>query len=240
MSNTKINLDKLILSFLKSNDYNNLVILDALKEQGLEVRDGELVESVAAAEEKALDNMRKLAESQKNIEPEIQQAVNEYFDKWLLEDEPTSEINAKFKDGDWVIWQNKYYKVNYNGCGYELIDQNGLSTSLEYGTVDKSAHLWTINDAKDGDVLSYVTDEEDLWIMIYWSLYEPYEGHVHYHALLVNDNFGDKGTCCICIDDLKPATKEQRDLLFKKMKEADYEWDAENKELKELEEISGN
>lgn len=30
----------------------------------------------------------------------------------------------------------------------------------------------------------------------------------------------------------KPATKEQRDLLFAKIKEAGYEWGAEKKELK--------
>ena len=36
-------------------------------------------------------------------------------------------------------------------------------------------------------------------------------------------NFNNYGT---------PATKEQRDLLFQKMKEAGYEWDAEKKELK--------
>lgn len=30
-----------------------------------------------------------------------------------------------------------------------------------------------------------------------------------------------------------PATKEQRNLLFQKMKEVCYEWDAENKELKQ-------
>ena len=70
--------------------------------------------------------------------------------------------------------------------------------------------------------------------MIYWSLYEPYEGHVHYHALLINDDFSDKGTCCIYINDLKPATKEQRDLLFAKMKDAGYEWDVEKKELRKI------
>ena len=32
--------------------------------------------------------------------------------------------------------------------------------------------------------------------------------------------------------DAVPATKEQRDLLFAKMKEAGYEWDADKKELK--------
>ena len=31
-----------------------------------------------------------------------------------------------------------------------------------------------------------------------------------------------------------PATKEQRDLFFKKMHEAGFEWDAERKQLKKL------
>jgi hypothetical protein len=35
-------------------------------------------------------------------------------------------------------------------------------------------------------------------------------------------------------DDFSPATKEQRDFLFKKMKESGYEWDAEKKELKKI------
>ena len=34
---------------------------------------------------------------------------------------------------------------------------------------------------------------------------------------------------------VNPATKEQRELLFAKMKEAGYEWDAEKKELKKIE-----
>ena len=34
---------------------------------------------------------------------------------------------------------------------------------------------------------------------------------------------------------VKPATKEQRDLLFQKMKEAGYEWDVDKKELKKIE-----
>ena len=36
---------------------------------------------------------------------------------------------------------------------------------------------------------------------------------------------------------IHPATEEQRDLLFQKMKEAGYTWDAEKKELKKIEVI---
>ena len=34
------------------------------------------------------------------------------------------------------------------------------------------------------------------------------------------------------VHNISPATKEQRDLLFQKIKEAGYEWDSEKKELK--------
>lgn len=148
----------------------------------------------------------------------------------------TDRVEPKFYEGDWVFIEDvKGYK---NGpFQIKAVDSFGYSFD-EYHTIpfmyEELLSKWTIQDAKEGDVLSYVTDEEDLWIMIYWSLYEPYEGHVHYHALLVNNNFSDKGTCCISIDNLNPATKEQRDLLFQKMKEAGYKWDADKRELKKI------
>lgn len=201
MSNTKINLDKLILSFLKSNDYNNLVILDALKEQGLEVRDGELVESVAA-----------------------------------LEDEPTSEIKAKFKEGDWV--------VNGHGFVMQIIKPKdgvyrycyeGKLLECTFEKLERSCRLWTINDAKDGDVLAV----------------EPIEGYPSsFVAIHKKQNGEDFDSYCFIgfdgkfykgenehsTEEIHPATKEQSDLLFKKMKEARYEWDTEAKQLQEIEE----
>ena len=157
---------------------------------------------------------------------------------WLekqAEKTPVDKVEPKFKVGDWVVTSygkvNQVIAVDGDVDGFTLDDDTYFS-----GSWKDNYHLWTIKDAKDGDVLAYETDEEDLWIMIYWSLYEPYEGHVHYHALLANDNFSDKGTCCICINDLKPATKEQRDLLFQKMREVGYEWDVENEELQKIEE----
>ena len=77
----------------------------------------------------------------------------------------TNKVNPKFKVGDWIVWQDKCYKVNDNGCGYELVDQNGLSTSLEYGNIDENAHLWDITkDAKEGDVLTVGWwKDKDFW-----------------------------------------------------------------------------
>ena len=151
------------------------------------------------------------------------------------------ELEPKFHEGEWIISNTAdkdYHICKITGIkdgNYTIESICGYKGYNQFDVFDTVYKLWTITDAKDGDVLSYVIDEEDLWIMIYRSLYEPYEGHVHYHALLFNDNFTDKGTCCICIDNLKPATKEQRDLLFQKMKEAGWEWDGDKKELKKVE-----
>ena len=137
----------------------------------------------------------------------------------------------KFKLGDWIVWKDKCYKVNDNGCGYELIDTNGLSTSLEYGTVDENARLWTIADAKDGDILSayecIVVFKEIDWLNI--RCYCAY--HYLNHQAFYVDTLQNKTA-------FHPATKEQRDLLFQKMEEDGYEFDFNKKELKKTPEES--
>ena len=40
----------------------------------------------------------------------------------LGEQKPAIKVEPKFKNGQWIVWQDKYYKVNYYGCGYELVD----------------------------------------------------------------------------------------------------------------------
>ena len=162
-----------------------------------------------------------------------------------IEQKPADKIEPKFHEDEWIISDtvDKDYHIckitDIKDGNYTIESIYGYKGYNQFDVFDNAYRLWDVTkDAKDGDVLSYVTDEEDLWIMIYRSLYEPYEGHVHYHALLVNDNFSDKGTCCICIDNLKPATKEQQELLFQKMKETGYEWDSDKKELKKIEVVS--
>jgi len=148
---------------------------------------------------------------------------------WLekqREQNHADKVEPKFKVGDWISTTLQIVNVDINKELYWFNDGSYLPFADE-----EYLHLWTIKDAKDGDVLSYVTGEGDLWIMIYWSLYEPYKGHVHYHTLLVNEKFTNKGTCCIYIDNLRPATKEQRELLFQKLKESGYRWDEDKKEV---------
>lgn len=148
------------------------------------------------------------------------------------EKKATDKVEPKFEKGQWIVWKSQYYKVNDNGCGYELIDQNGLKTSLEYSTVDENAHIFTTQDAKPGDVL-YSLDSKQPFIFKHR---KPNEQAAAYCGLNIYDKFFVWGTkdCVITTDKYIPSTKEQCDTLFKAIKEAGYEWDAEKKELKKL------
>ena len=104
--------------------------------------------------------------------------------------------------------------------------------------VNKTFHLWTIEDAKAGDVLS-AEDKDKIFIYngkldlrgrvcAYCGIYKTHDGLL-FTKCAIGNYFTYK--------EPHPATKEQRDTLFAKMKEAGYEWDAEKKELKKIEDF---
>lgn len=154
--------------------------------------------------------------------------------KWIdkkCEQKPTDEVKPKFNVGDWVVnklghvWRiDSFDKKNYQVSNGDKYNYFPISKQDEM-------HLWTINDAEDGDVL-YFSDET---IVIFKDLYNATTFHsychIEYGLFVVKDDMPDwwegKG--------FQPATKEQRDLLFQKMKENGYEWDAEKKELNKIE-----
>ena len=93
-----------------------------------------------------------------------------------------------------------------------------------------NSRLWTIEDAKIGDILT----ASDKSIFIYAGL----NGLLaqSYIALLAD---GDLNTMKCNWEEktsVAPATEEQRSLLFCKMKEAGYVWDVDKKELKKINE----
>lgn len=155
-----------------------------------------------------------------------------------------NKVEPKFKVGDWIVWEDKRYKVNYNGCGYELVDQNGLSTSLEYGNIDENAHLWTINDAKPGDIIYAESKFATFDFIVIFSKLENKNVGVYCGVSSDSDDYSDnldhwefdstKGFIELDRYNFYPATKKQRHLLYQKMKDAGYEWDAEKKELKDF------
>ena len=144
-----------------------------------------------------------------------------------------SKDEPKFKVGDWVV----------DNCGYvwkvegtinqfyilEGIDGGESRPTIEW--VNKTFHLWTIQDAKDGDVFAF--DNET--IVIFKDLYNATTFHSYCHIedgvftaseKDVPDWWEGKG--------FQPATKEQRDTLMKAMTDAGYTFDFKKKELRKI------
>jgi hypothetical protein len=145
---------------------------------------------------------------------------------------PTDKVEPKFKVGDWVfIEEVKGYK---NGpFQIKTMDSFGYSFD-EYHTIpfmyEELLSKWTIQDAKDGDVL--VNGNE---IVIFKK--STFNEKDLSGSMFVYCRLRDKKGYWYTIGGINPtnytpATKVQYDILFVKMKEAGYEWDADKKELK--------
>ena len=144
------------------------------------------------------------------------------------EKKPADKVEPKFKVGDFITNDYCLGKViEITNDAYLLDTGQGIPFSCEH-----NAHLWTIKDAKDGDVL--VVNNE---VFIYAHRKQMYSIAVAHcfvgsaGGFYLDGEFGyeENGKT------ISPATKKQCDLLFQKMKETGYEWDSEKKEVKEIE-----
>lgn len=167
-------------------------------------------------------------------------APKSYNPDAINEQKPADKVYPKFKVGDWVVHDmsdgRKVIRqiINMTNKSYVL---NGEDFNTFYfNDLENDYHLWTIQDAKDGDVLTTSAG-----------------------AFIYNGNNGG-GSCpgSYCgINTLGrfrtgvethwtgkpvfPATKEQRDALERAMTNAGYTFDFEKKELKKIdnEEVNG-
>ena len=144
------------------------------------------------------------------------------------EQKPIDKVEPNFKVGDWVVYCNDDVDLITG------IEENGYCVNNS-GYIpficESDIRLWTVQDAKDGDVLAW---DDSKCIALLKNIYDE-------------DSFNSYGFVGGCtgtfesrqsyhdIEGAHPATKEQRDLLFQKMHEAGYEWDAEKKELIKIE-----
>ena len=145
----------------------------------------------------------------------------------ILKQKSADKIEPTFNVDDWVVnkFGDSWHIDSLDKKNYQVSDGKGNYNYFPISKQDEM-HLWTIQDAKDGDVLAahecYVVFKEIDGLNI--------KCHCTYHYLGLNPSF--------YIDTLQnkdaflPATKEQRDTLMKAMNDAGYEWDAEKKELK--------
>lgn len=146
----------------------------------------------------------------------------------LIEQKPTDKVEPKFKVGDWII--------NSEGMLRQIlsVDKTGYQTDygwLTHDIYDNTYHLWTIQDAKDGDVLYECNEKKPF---IFKELKTKHIGDIASYCDIFNGIFNPNEDDWTTLD-IVPVTKEQRDILFQKMKEAGYEWDGEKKELRKIE-----
>ena len=147
----------------------------------------------------------------------------------LVEQKPANNVEPKFHEGEWVVYKNDICQIvkREEGCN-KLVTNFGIEKELVNERNLSTARLWTIQDAKDGDVLAaheclvLFKEIDGLNIRCYCTYH--YMNHQKFYV----DTLQNKTAFC-------PATKEQRDKLEKAMANAGYEWDAEKKELKKIE-----
>lgn len=150
---------------------------------------------------------------------------------WLeKQSNSTDKVEPKFKVGDWIVQENIgiYKVVEVCESWYEVVNNKDKHYSIGFDKEDM-CHLWTIKDAKDGDVL--VDEDNDIGI------YKEIEGICwHSYIYLGGDNclYGFNICGSHKQNSTKPATKEQRDNLFKKINEEGYVWYPNSKELYKL------
>ncbi|MBO6272590.1 hypothetical protein J6O48_07400 [bacterium] len=147
---------------------------------------------------------------------------------------PTDNVKPKFHSGDWIV-HNKadfFFKViSVSSNGYGVINRENHKKTISFDNED-NYHLWTIKDTKDGDVLVNGSN-----IFIFHFLNDTrLMGYCHVNTDdgRFYDDIGKNECFCLIDAVVYPATKEQCDMLFRKMKEAGYEWDSVNKDLKRI------
>lgn len=154
----------------------------------------------------------------------------------------SDKTEPKFKVGDWCIDNEdgvifQIVKVLDNTYTYKT--NEGEEYSCTHYSLENDTKLWTMQDAKDGDVLCC----ENGWTCIFKALNSDIS-FSSYCFMTVSGWFCETGSESHTLEkafimayngNIYPATKEQRDLLFAKMREDRYEWDANKKELKKIE-----
>jgi len=154
--------------------------------------------------------------------------------KWTEKHTDKIEPKFDFYIGQWIVATGKcvYLITKIDGFNVTLVDTNGEHYVFDVSSLE-DAHQWTIQDAKDGDVL--VASDGSIFIYAglsneYAKCYIALYTHNEYSGLTdfsEPQNWEDKNY-------VHPATKEQCELLFAKMKESGYKWDAEKKQVIKL------
>ena len=146
------------------------------------------------------------------------------------------EVEAtKFNVGDWVFMNTHgsqpWLVIKITPNYYEIKDSSGHITAKSHHTIDSLFHPWTLKDAKPGNILA---STDGCCPFIFSGLY--YDGAPTAYC-------GINTTDSIYISDedrpwtrdtVRPATYEERQVLFNKLEEKNYKWDTDTLTLSKI------
>ena len=139
----------------------------------------------------------------------------------------------KFEKGNWIVGNKVVCQILAIYIGGYIVDKDNCELFIPFED-EELYHLWTIKDAKKGDVL-FVKPTENLnrQLIIFGGINS--DSRIEYYCSFLNNKFSINGG--LMGYDHKyflPATKEQHDVLMKAMTDAGYTFDFEKKELRKI------
>lgn len=149
------------------------------------------------------------------------------------------KVEPKFREGEWITNGDYTWKiVEVKPLDYILQSQDGNIVDDTISHVDEQFNSFTIEDAKDGDVLMW---DNGRYIILFKEIKDNIVAHCSYNTHSKHFGFSSNyDTRFDCMLNFRPATKEQRDTLMKAMTDAGYTFDFEKKELKKIEQKSAD
>ena len=142
------------------------------------------------------------------------------------ENNEDKEFEPKFHEGQWIVKENVgvYKVIEVYESWYDVVDDKDQFYSISFDD-EYMCHLWTIKDAKDGDVLTangcVVIFEKIDGLNIKFHCYFHYIG---FEPSTYIDSLQNQTA-------FRPSTKIERERLFKIMKEDGYEWSSDQRKL---------
>lgn len=148
----------------------------------------------------------------------------------------TPPTSPKFKIGDWIVSDDKQrvYQITDISDNSYFYDHSPKYDLIS--VADKSYHLWSINDAKDGDII-----KTEYFIFIF--KYINHNTGVHYYCHYELDDCDVDERFGIAMPDstigstadrgihFRPAHPQEKHLLLDEIAKSGYRWDEEKKEL---------
>lgn len=158
-------------------------------------------------------------------------------------------VEPKFHEGDWVVnkFGDSWHIDSLDNKNYQVSDGKGNYNYFPISKQDEM-HIWTIQDAKDDDVLVCDINKAEIGgdveklpnivstIFNFKKLINS-RGYIHSYCHLYDKRFlGLQSTMYYnsFVYNISPATKKQRDLLLQKIQKTVYRWVDETKTFEKL------